>query len=110
MPKYRQIKAFLPFYIPNVVYKVRPYIYCTKKEVEDPEGLVLVKADIWMCSGEKPAGYNRKGVKTNFYPRCEIDIESRRILRKNGDVVEAVNVDNVIEFVRRHVFCQDELV
>jgi len=106
--KFYQTKKFDAIHVPNIIMKVKPYLYCTEKVkdggINHPAAEVKVFADVWFCTGTgKLGGFGRKSVSVDYIPRCEIDLEKNTISKK-GDVLTCDNTEMVIEVIRQRVF------
>jgi hypothetical protein len=107
MNRFYQNKVFNPIHVPNIVMKVKPYLYCTKREkdggIHHPEAEVKIIADIWLCIGTGKKGFQGKAITTDYIPRCEIDLE-KNIITKKGELITCDNIHTVIDVIRQRVF------
>ena len=112
--KFFQNRVFDPIHVANMVYKVKPYLYCTVRHkdggVHVPGAEVKVVADMWLCvgTGKKLGGWNPKKLETQFIPRCQVNLEEGTFARKNGDPVEVCNGPAVIKAIQERVFAKEE--
>lgn len=106
--KFYQTKMFDMIHVPNIIMKVKPYLYCTKREKDgglaNPDAEVKVIADVWLCVGTgETDGWRNKSITADYIPRCEVDLENNKIT-KHGEELVCVNMDSVIEVIRQRVF------
>jgi hypothetical protein len=100
--KFRPLSVDFPeMAVPNTIFKVKPYIYGTKRDMHDPECEVKIKVDLWLTDGVPSGrpGWSRKKIKTDYIPRAEVDLEKGEIT-KNGETIQAVNIEAVIALLK----------
>jgi hypothetical protein len=90
----------------NLVLKVKPYLYGTRKDMHDPECEIIIKVDLSMTHshwvdpvGAGPTvkqGYAGVDVKH----RCSVDLLKKEIRDKKGNIQPVFNLDQVIEAIK----------
>lgn len=111
--RFFQLKKFDTIHVPDIVVKIRPYLYCTKREkdggVFHPNADVKIVADIWIVIGTGKKGFGNTNISTDYVPRCTIDAEAGTITRNSsGEEIRVSNFDDVIRIVKKRVFIAEE--
>ena len=84
--------------VPCIV-KIKPYIYCTSKDITNPDSEIQVKVDVWQCVGTGSTGFNPKVITTTLTQRCLVDLDEKTLTAKDGTQIDAPNIDGVISAI-----------
>jgi len=89
--------------IPNLIVRIKPYFYGTKRDIHDPKCKIQVKADIWVTKPATPGSKSSISCRYPKYvdmiPRADVDLNKGEI-SKNGKVIQASNVKEVITLLK----------
>jgi len=96
--------------IPPIIVRAKPYVYATEKDIHHPNAKIKIVADIWHAPGSlkdhsrKKWGGSKSALVVNHIPRCEVDVENCKIIKKDGSELCAINLQAVIDSLREAIF------
>ena len=100
MAKFKSLHTVDELVIPNLVLKVKPYIYGDKKSLADPTCDVRIHADLWVTTGKWKMGFNSKP-SMKFFARARIDLDDNAFYEsKTGRQITVDNAPAAIEAIR----------
>lgn len=101
MAKFKSRYEVDEFAIPNLVIKVKPYIYGDKRSLADPECNVRTHVDIWVTTGRWKFSPSSKP-EMEFFARARVDFEEGAFyVGKTGKRITVDNARDTIDAIQR---------
>lgn len=108
MAKFKALHTVDEFSIPNLVIKVKPYIYGNKRSLADPNCDIRIHADLWVTTGDWKTTWSTKP-KMEFHARARIDFDKMEFHDpKTCKRIEVSNAEEVIEAIRMAMEREDD--